>query len=79
MADDGAVVVGIVASAKALAAAGTSDFALTREVHQCILAAGVTLDVVACSRLVYMDAKCGDVAAALRWFRTMAPANNVMS
>ncbi|KAF6991366.1 hypothetical protein CFC21_008458 [Triticum aestivum] len=80
MADDGALVIDAVAAAAAFGAcAGAGDLALAREVHRRVLEAGVSLDVVACNALVNMYAKCGDAAAALRFFRAMAPAKNVVT
>ncbi|CAM0954328.1 unnamed protein product [Alopecurus aequalis] len=80
MVDDAAVVLDAMAAATAFAAcAGAGDLALAREVHRRVLVATVALDVVACNALVDMYAKCGDAAAALRCFHTMAPAKNVVT
>jgi hypothetical protein len=71
MADDGVVVVDAVVAAAAFAACtGAGDLPLAREVQQRVLVAGVALD---------MYAKCRDAASALRCFRAMAPAKNVVT
>jgi pentatricopeptide repeat protein len=80
MADDVPIDVDAVAAAAGFAAcAGAGELALAREVHRRVLVTGVALDVVACNALVDMYAKCGDAAAALWCFRTMAPAKNVVT
>lgn len=61
------------------ACVGAEDLALAREVHRRVLVTGVALDVVVCNALVDMYAKCADVAASLRCFRTMASTKNVVT
>jgi hypothetical protein len=70
MVDDGAVVVNAVVAAAAFAAStDAGDLSLAGEVHQRILV-GVALD---------MYPKCRNAVSALRCFRAMAPAKNVVT
>ncbi|RCV19874.1 hypothetical protein SETIT_4G011000v2 [Setaria italica] len=78
--DDCGVAVDAVAAAAGFAAcAEAKDIALAREAHRRVAAAEVALDVVAWNALVDMYAKCGDVAAARRWFRAMPAGKTVVS
>ncbi|KAJ1257636.1 hypothetical protein BS78_10G010600 [Paspalum vaginatum] len=79
--DDGpGVSVDAVAAAAGFAAcADAKDLALAREAHRRVAAAKVDLDAVAWNALVDMYAKCGDVAAARRWFGAMPVAKTVVS
>ncbi|CAL5045342.1 unnamed protein product [Urochloa decumbens] len=69
-----AVVDAVAAAAGFAACAELGDIALAREAHRRIVAAGVDLDTVAWNALVDMYAKCGDLAAARRWFQAMPAA-----
>ncbi|XP_066333572.1 pentatricopeptide repeat-containing protein At3g29230-like [Miscanthus floridulus] len=78
--DGSGVSVDAVAGAAGFAAcAEARDLALAREAHRRIMAAGVALDIVVWNTLLDMYAKCGDVAAARRWFRGMPVAKTVVS
>ncbi|CAD6337995.1 unnamed protein product [Miscanthus lutarioriparius] len=78
--DGSGVSVDAVAGAAGFAAcAEARDLALAREAHRRVAAAGVALDIVAWNALLDMYAKCGDVAAARRWFRGMPVAKTVVS
>lgn len=87
MLDDGGVAVDAVAAAAGFAAcAGAKDLALAKEARRRVAARGVALDVVAWNAMVDMYARCGDVAAARRWFgalpvmaRTVASWNTMIS
>ncbi|XP_062229967.1 pentatricopeptide repeat-containing protein At2g22410, mitochondrial-like [Phragmites australis] len=80
MADDCGVAFDAVAAAAGFAAcASVGDLAQGREAHRRVAARKVALDVVAWNALVYMYAKCGDVAAAHRCFRRMPEKKTVVS
>lgn len=76
---DGVSVDAVAAAAGFAACAEARDLALAREAHRRVAAAGVALDVVAWNALVDMYAKCGDVAAARRWFRRIPLPRTVVS
>lgn len=81
MADDSGVCIDIVAAAAVAFSACTQigDLALGREAHRRVAERKVALGFVAWNALVDMYAKCGDAAAAHRWFRRMPVKKNVVS
>ncbi|CAN6179697.1 unnamed protein product [Urochloa humidicola] len=72
--DDDAAVDAVAAAAGFAACADLGDLAVVRDAHRRVAAAGVDLDAVAWNALLDMYAKCGDLAAARRWFAAMPSA-----
>lgn len=72
MEDDAGIAIDAVAAAAGFAAcADAGDLALARAAHRRVAERQVILDGVAWNALIDMYARCGDLAAARRWFGTV--------
>ncbi|KAF8775781.1 hypothetical protein HU200_004165 [Digitaria exilis] len=69
--DDDLGVDAVAAAAGFAACAELKDLAVAMDAHGRVAAMGIALDTVAWNAMVDMYAKCGDVAAARRWFARM--------